>query len=114
ALQVRVLDVPASAADNVLAVIRRSDQVDYAERDTVLQAQDNLPDDPSFPQAYSVGGGAWGWTMTHTTEAWDITQGNATVVIAILDAGIKTTGLSDFTGQISATWNVLNAPSDAT
>src|SRR5438477_3495439 len=114
ALQVRVLEVPDAAADNVLAVMRRSDQVDYAERDVVLQAQDNLPDDPSFPQAYSVGGGAWGWTMTHTTQAWDITQGNASVVVAILDTGIKTAGLGDFTGQISSTWNVLNGTSDAT
>src|SRR5438132_446325 len=98
ALQVRVLAVPDAAAENAIAVMRRSDQVDYAERDTVLQAQDNLPDDPSFPQAYSLGGGAWGWTMTHTTQAWDITQGNANVVVAILDTGIKTAGLGDFTG----------------
>ncbi|TMD91580.1 MAG: hypothetical protein E6I73_03955 [Chloroflexi bacterium] len=40
ALQVRVLEVPDAAADNALAVMRRSDQVDYAERDVVLQAQD--------------------------------------------------------------------------
>ena len=59
ALQVRVLAVPDAAAENAIAVMRRSDQVDYAERDTVLQAQDNLPDDPSFPQTYSLGGNAW-------------------------------------------------------
>src|SRR6267378_5374900 len=113
-LHVRVLEVPSAAAENAISVVRRSDQVDYAERDVVLQAQDNLPDDPSFPQAYSVGGGAWGWTMTHTTQAWDITQGNANVVVAILDTGIKTAGLGDFAGQISSTWNVLNGTSDAT
>src|SRR5438270_2358401 len=114
ALGIRVLEVPRVAGDNAIAVMRRSDRVDYAESDTVLQAQDNLPDDPSFPQSYSVGGGAWGWTMTHATQAWDITQGNANVVIAILDTGIKAAGLSDFTGQVSSTWNVLNGTSDAT
>jgi thermitase len=63
---------------------------------------------------WNISGGAWGWYTTHTTQAWDITQGNPAVNVAVLDTGIKTTGLSDFDGQISSTWNVMNNTTDAT
>jgi hypothetical protein len=111
---VRVLQVPAEAEDHVLAELKRLPEVDFVERDAVLQPQDVLPNDPSFPQNYAVGGGAWGWTMTHTTQAWDVTKGDHSVVVAILDTGIKTNGLSDFDGQISSTWNVLKNSTDVT
>ncbi|TME21001.1 MAG: hypothetical protein E6I67_08845, partial [Chloroflexi bacterium] len=111
---VRVLEVRAGARAHVEQVLRNRTEVDFVEPDGVVQPQDNLPNDPSFPANYAVGGGAWGWTMTHTTQAWDITQGDSSVVIAILDTGVKTNGLADFNGQIASTWNVMNNSSDAT
>lgn len=113
-LGVRVLQVPAEARNRVLAELKALPEVAFVEADGMLQAQDVVPNDPSFPQNFALGGGAWGWTMTHTTQAWDITKGDNSVVIAILDTGIKTNGLSDFDGQISSTWNVLNGSTDAT
>src|SRR5207245_10445169 len=47
-------------------------------------------------------------------EAGDIPQVRSGLLFAMLHTGIRTTGLTDFTGEISATWNVLNATSDAT
>jgi Subtilase family len=55
-----------------------------------------------------------GMGITHTTQAWDVTEGDPAVVIAILDTGIKTTGLDDFNGQIASTWNALTKPTDVT
>ncbi len=113
---VHVLSVPAQAADNALATLRTHSWVTFAERDSVLQPQEVLPNDPYFLNsgAWNIGGGAWGWYQTHTTQAWDITQGDPSVVVAILDTGIKTAGLTDFSGQISSTWNVMTGTSDAT
>src|SRR5260221_8528018 len=109
---VRVLEVPSASTGSVLAELNASGAVDYVEPDAVLQPQDVLPNDPSFPQNYALGGGAWGWTTTHTTEAWDITRGDPSVVVAILDTGLKSSGLTDFNGQVSSSWNILNSSSD--
>src|SRR3954462_9379268 len=86
--------------------------VEYAEPDALLTPQELLPSDPSFPQQFALAGGAWGWARTHTTQAWDITKGNASVTVAVLDTGLKTAGLTDFDGQIVPGWNVMNASVD--
>ncbi len=113
-LGIRIVVADSSGkADGAIAALKGRADVDFAERDAVIAPQDNLPNDPSFPTNYDVGGGAWGWTMTHTTQAWDVTRGDSSVVIAILDTGIRTSGLGDFDGQISSTWNVLNGTTDA-
>jgi hypothetical protein len=47
-----------------------------------------------------------------TTSAWDITTGDRPVVIAVLDTGLKTQGLSDYDGQVVSGWNVLKNSTD--
>jgi subtilisin family serine protease len=109
---VRVVSVPTNSASTALLKLRGNPNVQYAERDRILKPQDDLPSDPSFPQQFPVGGGAWGWYKTHTTQAWDITRGDPSVVIAVIDTGLKTSGLDDFSGQVVPGWNVLNNTSD--
>jgi hypothetical protein len=112
-LGVKVVSVPAGAAGAALRTMRGSRLVAFAETDGALKAQEQLPSDPSFPQQFAVGGGAWGWYATHTTQAWDITQGSASTVIAILDTGMNlTAGLDDFNGQLVPGWNVLTNSSN--
>src|SRR4029079_3570584 len=86
--------------------------VAFAEVDTVLMPQETLPNDPYFPQQYALGRGGWGWYQTHTAQGWDITKGSSLVVVAVLDTGLKTTGLADFAGQVVPGWNVLSNSSD--
>jgi hypothetical protein len=112
-LGVRVVTVPSARAAAALGALKRSASVAYAERDLVLAPQDQLPSDPSFPTgSFAIAGGAWGWTKTHTTQAWDVTKGSPSVVVAVLDTGLKTQGLSDFNGQVVSGWNVLNGTTD--
>jgi thermitase len=112
-LGVKVVSVPTGAKNAALRTIRGSRLVSFAEPDGTLKPQDDLPDDPSFPQQFAVGGGAWGWYATHTTQAWDITQGSASTVIAILDTGMNVSaGLDDFSGQLVPGWNVLTNSSN--
>jgi thermitase len=113
-LGIKVLAIPAENAGPTLSKLRGNRIVSFAERDPVLKPQDNLPSDPSFPTSFGIAGGAWGWQMTHTTQAWDVTQGDPHVVIAILDTGIKTAGLSDFNGQIASTYNAMTGTTDVT
>jgi thermitase len=95
-----------------LGRLRLNGAVEFAEPDAILTPQEVLPSDPYFPRQYALGGGAWGWYQTHTTQAWDITQGSPSVVIAVLDTGLKTAGLSDFGGQVVTGWNVLSKSTD--
>lgn len=111
-LGVHVLSVPAGHGAAAVTALNSSAAVAFAEPDDVLTPQESIPDDPYFPQQYALDGGAWGWYQTHTTQAWDITQGSPAVVIAVLDTGLKTAGLSDFDGQVVPGWNVLNNSSD--
>src|SRR5262245_18381919 len=109
---VHLVTVPAGSAASVLARLHANSHVSFAERDGVAKPQDILPGDPSFPQTYAIAGGAWGWYQTHTTQAWDITKGDPSVVVAVLDTGLKTQGLADFSGQVVSGWNVLNNSTD--
>lgn len=113
-LGIKLVTVPAASGKAALSAMSHSSLVAFAEPDSTLKPQDNLPGDPSFPTTFSLAGGAWGWPMTHTTQAWDVTRGDPNVVIAILDTGIKTAGLSDFDGQISSTYNAMNGTTDVT
>ncbi len=92
-LNVQVVAVPSSRAQSALAALRRNRLVAYAEPDAILKPQELLPNDPSFPKQFAVAGGAWGWYTTHTTEAWDVTRGDPSVIVAILDTGLKTSGM---------------------
>jgi thermitase len=111
-LDMQVVAVPWSQAQSALAALRKSRLVAYAEPDAILKPQELLPNDASFPTQFAVAGGAWGWYATHTTRAWDITRGDPSVIIAILDTGLATQGLSDYDGQVVTGWNVVRNSSD--
>jgi subtilisin family serine protease len=111
---VHVVSVPADRAQPALQALEANPSVAWAEPDGIVKPQEILPNDPYFlnSPAWNISGGAWGWYQTHTTQAWDITQGDPSVVVAVLDTGLKTSGLSDFDGQVVSGWNVLNSSSD--
>ena len=111
-LGLTVAAVPMGRAQAALTSLRRSRAVSHVEPDALAPTAETLPADPSFPTQFAVNGGAWGWYATHTTQAWDITRGAPSVVVAVLDTGLKTQGLSDFDGQVVPGWNVLANTSD--
>jgi subtilisin family serine protease len=111
-LNVRVAELPSDRVQSALRSLRQSPVVEYAESDQRLAPQELLPNDSSFPAQFAVSGGAWGWYQTHTTQAWDITRGDPSVIVAILDTGLKTQGLADYDGQVVSGWNVMKNSSD--
>jgi hypothetical protein len=107
---VHVVSVTADHAQAALQALKTNPSVVWVEQDGLLKPQEILPNDPFFPQTYAVSGGAWGWYQTHTTQAWDITQGDPSVVVAVLDTGLRS--VPDFAGQAVPGWNVITGTSD--
>jgi subtilisin family serine protease len=73
---------------------RRNPDVLYAEPNYIVHA-DNLPNDPQFPQQWNLhntgqAGGTPGADI-HAPEAWDITTGSSSVVVAVIDTGVDYT-----------------------
>ena len=109
---VRVVSLPAAHVRDARSALERNGKVRFAEPDAAAEPQETVPNDPYFPQGtYSIQSGAWGWYRTHTTRAWDVTEGDAGVTVAILDTGLKPQAL-DFGGQLVGGYNVLNGTTD--
>lgn len=103
--------VPKSRARAIERQLRHTPGVASVERDPRMIPQESIPNDPFFPSGSSaLAGGAWGWTKTHTTQAWDVTRGDPSVVVAVLDTGLR--NMSDFSGQTVSGWNVLKGNTD--
>jgi subtilisin family serine protease len=110
-LHVVSVTVPKNAVAKAIARLEGSEAVVSVQRDVRFKPQESIPDDPFFPSGSSaLAGGAWGWTQTHTTQAWDVTRGDSGVVVAVLDTGLRQ--LPDFNGQTVPGWNVLKSTSD--
>jgi hypothetical protein len=109
---VHVVSVPSGSAATALSSLRGSGNVAFAEPDSIATAQESVPNNPYFPQgSYGISAGAWGWYQTHTTQAWDLTHGDPSVIVAVLDTGLKTDGLG-FGGQVVSPYNVLTGSTD--
>src|ERR1043166_2265619 len=58
-LGIRLITVPSTRVTGALDKLQASPLVEFAERDGLARPQELLPRDPSFPQSYALGGGAW-------------------------------------------------------
>jgi hypothetical protein len=94
---VAIIELPANANEKAQAnAFRNRADVEFAEPDYIYQAS-FTPNDPQL-------GSQWHHAAIHDTEAWDRTQGSASVVIAILDSGVMSSH-SDLAGQLVPGYN---------
>ena len=77
---VRVIRIPRGRLQEKLQAYSREKGVIFAEPDYIAHAY-GTPDDTYF-------GNQWGMTRVQAPSAWDVTTGQTTVTIAILDTGI--------------------------
>jgi thermitase len=88
-LDVDVLRVPAGAEQRVIDALLRSGKVSYAERNPLAYPTATTPNDPYFKTgAGALLGGQWEMPLVQAPAAWDMTTGNSSVVIAVVDSGI--------------------------
>lgn len=66
-----------------LKTLRRNPDVEYAQLNRIMRPL-LVPDDPLFSQQ------AWHYNLINLPQAWDLTQGSADVIVAVLDSGILT------------------------
>ncbi|MFA6456332.1 MAG: S8 family serine peptidase [Bacteroidota bacterium] len=66
---------------NALRELRADPAVEYAEPSYIRHTTGYIPNDPSYASMYSL-------AKINASAAWDITKGDSTVVIGIVDSGV--------------------------
>ena len=101
---VRVLRVPPERREAVLALLKSSVVVEYAEREVVVEALDVVPNDPRWSSQ-------WGPRVVSAPEAWDTTRGSRSVVVAVVDTGVNPEH-PDLSGALVPGYDFVNNDAD--
>lgn len=95
-------DAAQAAIENIVADLNARDDVEYAQPNWIMYPFDTIPNDPGyglqwhyFNNGTNAGESPGGINLP---QAWDITTGNSSVVVAVIDTGILP-GHSDITGS---------------
>jgi thermitase len=92
-IRVTRLHVPPGQEQAAVEDYRRSPSVEFAEIDSLVETQ-FTPNDPYYTLAYQTTRYGnipqWAPQFVSASEAWDITQGDPAIIIAIVDTGIDT------------------------
>ena len=100
---VRILKVPEANFDQVLNALRNNPNIEFAEPDGIHE--------PSLIPNDSYYSSAWHLPKIQAPQAWDITTGSSSVIIAILDTGVDSTH-QDLATKIVPGWNFYDNNSD--
>ncbi|HID86348.1 MAG TPA: peptidase S8 [Anaerolineae bacterium] len=79
---VQILSVPPGQVEAKIAAYQADPRVEYAEPDSIAQPAYE-PDDP-----YYSDGTQWGPQKIYAPQAWDLSKGDSSVVIAVVDWGV--------------------------
>ena len=95
-----IVRCPSGVREEALAAqLRRQPGVLAAEPDALFQVQAR-PNDASYPQQ-------WHLPKVGSEEAWDLSKGSPSVLVAVLDTGVDR-GHPDFAGKLEPGWNAFN------
>src|SRR4030095_14939753 len=82
-----ILELPYQANETaVLNSFAQRPEVDFAELDNRLRLEQMIPNDPFFSDP-----NAWGLQKIGAPDAWSISTGSSSLIIAILDTGVDGT-----------------------
>lgn len=102
-LGLHVVRVPERALDRVAGALSRSPLFDLVEYDPAVEIQ-RVPNDPYwFDQ--------WGLARVNAPTAWDISTGSSSVVVAVVDTGVKSSH-PDLQGALVPGRNILTGTSN--
>jgi hypothetical protein len=79
-IKTHLIRVPSHALEKVQRALSHRPEVEFVEKNRAF-APDLVPNDPYYPNQ-------WHLAQIKAPQAWDITQGAADVIIAILDSGV--------------------------
>ena len=106
------LDLPEDlTVEQCLQFLQGNPLLEYAEPDFIGTGGATIPNDPSFGSQWHHKNNAKPSACIHTPDAWDITQGNTNVIVAVLDTGLGN-GLAEFSGRTVPGYNFAYSTSD--
>ena len=98
-IDTHVLDLPLGREKQALEQLARDPRVVSIEQDGTVQAT-VVPRDPHWLQA-------WGPRLVHAPEAWNMSTGKSTTVIAVVDTGVDSKQ-PDLRGRVLRGWDFQN------
>jgi thermitase len=93
------LRVPPGQVHASVELFRASSDVEFAEVDSLVEAQDLFPDDPLFANQ-------WGLVKVKGPQAWSLVSGATPVTVAIIDTGVDA-GHPDLAGKVLSGYNSI-------
>jgi thermitase len=103
-IAVSVLEVPEESSEAILESLRRTGLFDFVERDQYAHTAAQVPNDPGFVSQ-------WHLTKIQSSEAWSVTTGSPSVVVAVIDSGVHATH-PDLASNLVPGWNFVKSNSD--
>jgi subtilisin family serine protease len=79
------------SVEEAIARAQSDPRIEYAEPNRLLEPAETMPNDSLFNQQWSLFNNLTQGADIGATRAWDITQGNSDVVVAVTDTGIDIT-----------------------
>jgi subtilisin family serine protease len=99
-----VIDVAEESSEAVLASLTRSGLFSYVERDAYAHTA-AVPNDPSY-------GSQWHLPKIQGPEAWSLTTGSSSIVVAIIDSGVNAAH-PDLAPKLLPGWNFVKNNANA-
>lgn len=103
-IAVSVLEVPEESSDAILESLQRTGLFDYVEHDQYAHTAGEIPNDPGFVSE-------WHLAKIQSSEAWSVTTGSPSVVVAVIDTGVDGTH-PDLAPNLTPGWNFVKSNSD--
>ena len=104
-IDVRIVQVPPKAEQAVARALANNPNIDFAEPDFLIAAEQTIPDDPGYPNA-------WHLATIDSANAWDISTGSG-ITVAVCDTGIDATH-PDLVSELVPGWNTVSNNNDTT
>jgi len=101
-----LLSVPEERSEVVLTILKNDPDIEFAERDYIAQAC-MIDNDPLV-----VSGVEWHLETIQALEAWEVTIGTPSTIIAVLDSGVNSAH-PDLSGRVLPGYDFVNNDSDA-
>jgi subtilisin family serine protease len=102
-----IVRVPAAEKKQALALLRRQTGVSYAEADGSVHAFSTSINDPYSIAPYP----SWPLANPFFPEAWDMTTGDASVVVAVVDSGVQADH-PELLGRVLSGYDFVNGDND--